>query len=71
MRDLRPFQNSTRLPASIPGIPDSLARALDRRHRLDRQMRSFVGPHRHGSAEPIAPGEPFSVTSVEGGPGPG
>ena len=69
MRDFRPIHSPTRLPASIPGVPDSLARALDRRHRLDRQLRSFVGPHRTGATNPIAPGELAAVT-FEAGPGP-
>lgn len=70
MRDFRPIPNPTRLPASIPGVPDSLTKALDRRHRLDRQLRSFVGPHRNGTTDPIAPGDPLAVTSGEAGPGP-
>ncbi len=70
MRDFRPISHPTRLPAPVPGVPDSQARALDRRHRLDRQLRSFMGPHRNGSTDPTTSGAPFAVTSVEAGPGP-
>ena len=66
MPNVLPMGQPARYTAPIPGVPDSQARALDRRHRLDSQLRSFQGPHRGEQARPESP---FAVTE-EAGPGP-
>ena len=46
MHDLTSALVAARFVAPIAGVPEVQARALDRRHRLDRQQRSFRGPSR-------------------------
>jgi hypothetical protein len=41
MFSLPPGSGPPRVVARIPGVPDDLARALDRRLRLDRQHQRF------------------------------
>ena len=60
-----PSPGTTRLPAPIPGVPESQAKALDRRLRLHRQMQSFRRP-RHGE-----PTNPLKLIIEPAGPGPG
>jgi hypothetical protein len=40
---------TSRIPSPIPGVPDSQARALDRRLRLHRQLQTFRMPRAAGS----------------------
>jgi hypothetical protein len=69
MRDIITQTGSVRFFPSMPGVPDAQARALDRRHRLERQQRSFQGSHRGIAAESALASDPFAVMD-EAGPGP-
>ena len=51
MREVINQAGSTRFVLPIAGVPDAQARALDRRHRLAQQQRSFRGPHPAIAAE--------------------
>ena len=44
MLALHPSTHPSRLVVAPPGVPESHARALDRRHCLHRQMESFRSP---------------------------
>ena len=61
MREFINPTGSTRFLQPIPGVPDSQARALDRRHRLDQQQRSFQGPHRATAGETDLASDRFQV----------
>ena len=61
MRDMINQPGSTRFIPSISGIPDDQARALERRHRLDRQQRSFQGPHRRTGRKLSLVSSPLAV----------
>ena len=53
MPNLHANPSPTRIPAPIPGVPESQAKALDRRLRLHRQMQSFRRPQRTEPAHPV------------------
>lgn len=53
MLNFHPNSQQTRLPAPIPGVPDSQAKALDRRLRLHRQMQSFRRSQADNSTNPV------------------
>jgi hypothetical protein len=62
MVQLPPTTGPTRLVAPIPGVPETQAKALDRRRRLHRQLLSFKATERATEAnlsppitEPAAP----------------
>jgi hypothetical protein len=40
-----------RIPSPVPGVPESQARALDRRLRLHRQLQTFRMPRATGLAD--------------------
>jgi hypothetical protein len=46
MLNITPTDSQTRFVAPIPGVPDSQARALDRRRRLNQQLQSFLATER-------------------------
>jgi hypothetical protein len=50
MLNIHSNASSSRVPSPIPGVPDSQARALDRRLRLHRQLQSFRMPRTAGSS---------------------
>jgi hypothetical protein len=68
MLNSHPNNNQVRIPTPIPGVPEAQARALDRRRRLHRQLRSFgpmgrlettgpLGAHRSANInDPAGPG---------------
>jgi hypothetical protein len=64
MLDLTPTASPTRIVSTIPGVPESLARALDRRRRLTRQLQSFRAIDR-GPVVRIVP-----ILTEPAGPGP-
>jgi hypothetical protein len=68
MRDVITQTGSVRFIPSIPGVPDAQAWALERRHRLGRQQRTFQGPHRGTGREWALGSNPFAVMD-EAGPG--
>ena len=64
MLNLHSTGTASRIPAPIPGVPESQARALDRRLRLHRQLQSFRRAQR---AEPANPSTKLNDLA---GPGP-
>ena len=55
MLNLIPTANPNRIATPIPGVPESQARALDRRRRLNRQLRSFKAIDRAPAIKPAPP----------------
>ncbi len=48
MLQFHPNATHSRYVAPIPGVPESQARALDRRLKLNRQLQEFRGDSRGG-----------------------
>ncbi len=55
MLNVTPTNGPMRLAPPIPGVPDSQARALDRRRRLHSQLQSFRAIDRGEATENTTP----------------
>jgi hypothetical protein len=70
MLNIHQVPSPKRLPSPIPGVPDSQARALDRRLRLHRQLRSFRDPRLLNLSSLPEPSEAVTSFNEVAGPGP-
>jgi hypothetical protein len=63
------YSNSSppRIPSPISGVPDSQARALDRRLRLHQQLQSFRMPRGADSSGLPEPGGPGTLLNDSAG----
>ncbi len=66
MLDAMTRQIPPRFVPTTRGIPVEQVQALDRRHRLERQQRTFRGPHRGGPIESALASNPFAITDGDG-----